>query len=110
VVFPGFNWVETVYYRLPTSMFHNFINQTDSCTWCGDKKNLDADRDCPRTEATGNDYHDDIILIGTFILSSHIFYINVTASFRFDPAQGFQAPALTGKYQFLSNCAFRSSY
>ena len=37
-------------------MAHNFVKQSDGskvCSWCGDEKNLDEERDCPRTQYAG---------------------------------------------------------
>lgn len=33
-------------------MAHNFVKQADGskvCSWCGDEKNVDMERDCPRS-------------------------------------------------------------
>jgi hypothetical protein len=37
-------------------MAHNFVKQADGskvCSWCGDEKNVDVERDCPRTQSAG---------------------------------------------------------
>ena len=37
-------------------MAHNFVEQKSGsvlCPWCGDRKGVDAERDCPRSQFTG---------------------------------------------------------
>ena len=36
------------------AMSHNFVKQLDGskvCSWCGDEKNVDDERDCPRSQS-----------------------------------------------------------